>query len=261
MKISQMGLVFFSPTGSTKKVLKTIAQKFSTKTTTLDLTNQNMQKAERHYGPEDFIIFGVPVYAGRVPKTAVERIKNISGNHTPAAVVVTYGNRAYEDALLELKELIEGQGFKAIGGGAFITEHSIFRSVAKGRPNQEDMAAIGSFGVQLSKKLEALTPEELKQLTLTVSGNTPYRKYKPVPLRPHATDSCRLCRACARQCPTGAINPDKLKKCDKKKCISCMRCVRTCPNHARTVNKFLNKLGKKKLERACREVKKPEIFI
>ena len=51
----------------------------------------------------DFVLFGIPVYSGRVPETFLSYFETLKGNNTPAALIATYGCRAYEDALLELK--------------------------------------------------------------------------------------------------------------------------------------------------------------
>ena len=41
----------------------------------------------------------VPVYGGRVPAIAIQRLRALKGQGGPAIAVVVYGNRAYEDAL------------------------------------------------------------------------------------------------------------------------------------------------------------------
>ena len=69
-------------------------------------------------------ILSAPVYAGRLPIEAVRRLRRIKAGEAPAVVVVVYGNRAYEDALLELQDLAGEQGFRPIAAGAFIGEHS-----------------------------------------------------------------------------------------------------------------------------------------
>jgi hypothetical protein len=72
----------------------------------------------------------VPVYGGRVPEVALERLRALKGNGGPAIAVVVYGNRAYEDALLELHTELTANGYKVIAAAAFIAEHSIVRSIS-----------------------------------------------------------------------------------------------------------------------------------
>jgi len=47
----------------------------------------------------------MPVYAGRVPALAVERLKGIKTSGVKCVIVAVYGNRAYEDALVEMQDV------------------------------------------------------------------------------------------------------------------------------------------------------------
>ena len=47
----------------------------------------------------------MPVYAGRVPALAVERLKGIKTSGVKCVIVAVYGNRAYEDALVEMQDI------------------------------------------------------------------------------------------------------------------------------------------------------------
>jgi hypothetical protein len=46
------------------------------------------------------------VYAGRISADAKFRLQRIKANNTQAVIVVMYGNREYEDALLELNDIV-----------------------------------------------------------------------------------------------------------------------------------------------------------
>ena len=73
------------------------------------------------------VVLGAPVYAGRVAPEAVRRLKRIqvaAGASIPAVITVTYGNRDYEDALVELYDLALSLGLTPFAAGAFIGEHS-----------------------------------------------------------------------------------------------------------------------------------------
>ncbi|MEG0720254.1 MAG: EFR1 family ferrodoxin [Lachnospiraceae bacterium] len=259
MKINELNLVYFSPTGTTRKVIMAVAQKLNFKSVSYDLTSYKIKKPILNFKETDFVLFGIPVYSGRVPATMLSYLEQLKGNNTPAALIATYGNRAYEDALLELKTVVEEKGFKVIGAGAFPVEHSIIRSIAKGRPNASDLCIIKDYGVQLNRKLKEL--EDLSQVHLTVNGNTPYRPYKTIPLIPSASADCTECKTCVKLCPTGAITPEHPRKTDKNKCISCMRCVRNCPAKVRQVSHFKLKIAGNKLKKSCQEAKAPELFL
>lgn len=68
-----------------------------------------------------------------------------SGNGD-AVCVVSYGNRAYEDALSELVGLTRRAGFRVVAAGAFVTEHSLNGRIAAGRPDEADTALMEAFG-------------------------------------------------------------------------------------------------------------------
>lgn len=59
----------------------------------------------------ELCVIAVPVYGGRVAATALQRLQRLKGNGSPAILVVVYGNRDYEDALLELRDTAVQLGF------------------------------------------------------------------------------------------------------------------------------------------------------
>ena len=262
MSIQRLCLVYFSPTNTTKKVLQLVSKACFTRLEVIeyDLTDYAMRKSEIEFSESDFVIFGIPVYSGRVPKVMVERLKNITGNKTQMAMIATYGNREYNDALLELKELMEPKGFIAIGAAAIVTEHSVVRSIAKGRPNEEDKKVILDFGQALNNII--YHPENILPNTdLKINGNFPYRKYMEIPMAPKTTSKCNKCKACAKMCPVRAINMEDVRVTDKRACIGCMRCVRNCPQKARTVGKVKTIGANIIMTVMCRTEKKSEIFL
>lgn len=260
MKMNELKLVYFSPTGTTRKVIMEAARNIDLKSVSFDLTVHKEKKPVLQFKKNDFVIFGIPVYSGRVPQTFLEYFDTLKGDGTPAALITTYGCREYEDALLELKTEVENRGFKVIGAGAFPTEHSIVRSIGLSRPNKSDMRIIADFGIQLNRRLKQ--EESFDGISIQVPGNTPYRKYSRTPLYPKTDVSlCTECGACAKSCPSGAISLTDPKKTDTKKCITCLKCVRGCKRKARYVNKLKMKMAYKKLTKVCQNDKAAEIFL
>ena len=95
--------VFFSPTDTTRGVLDFLAAGMQKAAEDVDLTSYQNKDLQKDFTAEDTVLIGVPSYAGRVPETFAQRFKeNIKGNNTPAVIVITFGNRAYEDTLIEL---------------------------------------------------------------------------------------------------------------------------------------------------------------
>ena len=132
------------------------------------------------------VVLGAPVYAGRVAPEAVRRLKRIqvaAGASIPAVITVTYGNRDYEDALVEFYDLALSLGLTPFAAGAFIGEHSYSTPampIAEGRPDSMDLADASIFGGECARKLEspgAFAPFHIK-------GRPPLRPHiPPVPVR------------------------------------------------------------------------------
>ena len=234
MKIENMDLIYFSPTQTTKKVLEAIAGGIQAKEVThIDLT---LPASIRQLNG-DFAVIGVPVYGGRVPISAEQRLQQIDSRNTPAAVVVVYGNREFEDALLELRNIVTDSGFIPIAGGAFIGEHSFAtkdRPIAMGRPDPEDLEKAKHFGEQIRGKIADLDSFD-KVPKLEVPGNFPYKERKKAPkISPITQETlCTTCGTCASVCPTSAITVNETVLTHTEDCIRCCACVKNCPTEAR----------------------------
>lgn len=257
MKINEAYVVYFSPTHTSQRVAKAIAREVEvSEVIPVDLT---LEKPDETVLPaSSLVVFAVPVYGGHVPPLAVERLKSLRGTSTPAVVVVVYGNRAYENALVELDKLVTSQGFKVIAGATFVGEHSYSTEahpVAAGRPDAADLQYAADFGEKIGEKIEkAATSEELygvdvrrirrpkqpflplfrflrKVIKLRKSGI-------PLPQAPSVEDEnlCKHCGSCVRRCPTGAITAGDELHTDASKCIKCCACVKCCPHRARVYN-------------------------
>ncbi|MCD7948533.1 MAG: EFR1 family ferrodoxin [Oscillospiraceae bacterium] len=252
-------VVYFSPTNSTKKIVDLIAQDIAADITYFDITNYTTNIENLVFGKKDFVMIGIPVYSGRVPRLVTDTLSSMHGNETPITLIATFGNRHYDDALLELKTIVQANGFVAIAAAAFATEHSVVQKFGAGRPDDEDIKAIHQFAELVKNKINAW--DNASHTDLNVKGNPKYRKYQSIPIKPHTTSSCTKCGLCAKNCPAGAIPMDRPKKTDKSKCITCMRCIRYCPQKARGFYSIEKFLAEKSLAKLCIGYKKPEIFI
>lgn len=239
----------FSPTGGTRRVADAI-------TAGMQVTTVDLCEAVEPLPLFTPLMAVMPVYGGRLPAVAVERLRKIKGQGQPAVAVVVYGNRAYEDALLELKNELTACGFVVVAAAAFIAEHSIVRSIAAGRPHAEDLAAAGAFGKAFAAKLEAgdNTPVD-------VPGNYPYKDLPQMPVVPLTLESCRGCGRCARLCPVGAIPAHAPHTTDASKCILCMRCVAVCFRRSRLLPAQVLGVFTQRLNAVAAEPKQPEVFV
>lgn len=248
--------IVFSPTGGTKKVADFLANELSPDVTGIDLSNGNENFCKFSLADKDTAIIAVPSYSGRVPSIAAERISKIRGNGAKAILVCVYGNRAYEDTLVELQDLVQQAGFSVISAIAAVAEHSIAHRYAANRPDKDDYEHLKMFAAQIRKKLA-----ENNFSAPAIPGNRPYRKAVPAGIVPKATKECIRCSLCASKCPVGAIDKENPAKVNKKVCISCMRCVSVCPHHARKVNGLLIAIVNMMLKKACSVRKECELYL
>lgn len=248
--------VVFSPSGTTTKVSGLLSGFLGEKSTTYDITVSNPEHLEFE-DEGDIVVFAMPVYAGRIPALAAERLQVVKGNGQKAIAVVVYGNRDYDDALVELCDIMAERGFKVVAAAAFIAEHCIFPKVAAGRPDAEDTAMIEQFADYVRRKIK----ENILLDLTTVKGSRPYKKASPVPLTPEVDKSrCNECGTCAGQCPAGAIDAENPVKTDSSKCISCCRCINVCPTEARHFGGLLYKMFGLKFVRDNKRRLEPEWF-
>lgn len=225
MNIEKWIIAYFSPTGGTKKVADTIAAGFGTPVVELDLTKAD---ASVTLGENDALMAVLPVFGGRVPQISLERLSALKANGQKAVAVVVYGNREYDDALLETKNALEANGFQVIAAAAFIAEHSIVRSIAASRPDAEDEKIARQFAADVMAKANDAA-------SVQVPGNHPYAELKPSAFHPTADENCVKCGICAEQCPLSAIPMDEPDKTNPDLCINCMRCVEVCPQKCRAL--------------------------
>lgn len=259
MDIANINTVYFSATYTTRKVVGKIAEQICDHITKYDITIQP-PSTDVVSQKGDLFIFGMPVYAGRIPASAAAALDRFKGDQTPAIIVCVYGNREYDDALLELKETVEANGFKVLSAGAFVAQHSIFPKVAAGRPDEEDMAKVSDFAQKNAALISQLT-DGASIPELSVNGNRPYKQPGSIPIHPAASKLCNKCGACVKLCPAGAIAEDNPRATDSKKCISCGRCITICPQKARRFGGLLYKAVACKFEKDNRQRKEPEVFM
>lgn len=261
MTIQEIHLVYFSATFTTRTVVRKLADSWGVPVVEHDITSA--QSSGNIYIDKEgtLLIIGMPVYAGRIPALAAETLRQIKGNGTPAIAVCVYGNRDYDDALLELKDLIEAQGFVTIAAAAFVAQHSIFPAVGAGRPDEADLLKIAQFGEECKAKLEA-SEQPVPLPATAIKGNRPYKVPSTVMLHPAGKpDLCNRCGTCVEQCPTAAIPADDPCRTDDRKCISCGRCIAICPRQSRGYTGAIYEGASAKFTQAFSARKEPECFL
>jgi ferredoxin len=253
-------LIYFSPTGTTQKITTSIVQGLGAKNVLhYDVTLPD-SSVETELS-DGVAIIGVPVYAGRTPKLCLQRMQSITAKGLPCILVALYGNRAFEDALVELRDFATSQGFEVVAAGAFIGEHSYStrkRPIAAGRPDSQDLLLAETFGQQVALKINngnLTTPE--------IAGNVPYKER--VKLGGVAPDTirekCTLCGRCAEICPAGVITVSDQVVTEADHCIMCCACVKTCEVEARPFNHPRIEEKRAMLHQNCSQPKAPQFFL
>ncbi len=260
MTITKVKAVYFSATGTTEKTVKAIAtaaaKMLGAEVETFAFTLPAAREDVLSFAEGDLVVFGTPVYAGRVPNLMLPFLKEkVRGNGALGVPVVLFGNRAYDDALVELRDIMENNGFHTVAGGAFVGEHSFSSTLGAGRPDAVDMDEITKFGSAVGEKILALdvVPEPID-----VSGRQEIVYYQPkdengkpiniLKVKPLTDkDKCTFCGWCAAHCPMGSISFDDPGEV-LGKCIKCCACVKGCPTGAKYFDDPGYLLHKKLLE-------------
>ena len=274
MEFKKVLAVYFSATGTTQKIVTKIADELAQvaliSSESLDFTQLSARETPLRFSPGDIVIFGMPVIAGRVPNVLLNYLDTMEGNNAATVPVVLYGNRNYDDALIELRDILEKRGFHPIAAAAFIGEHSFSAILAKGRPDSADLQIAKEFAFKTAKKAQSLST--YNDSLIRVDGTPfPYRGYykpqdrygNPIDIRkvkPLTNSDCNNCMICAEVCPMGSINPDNVKEVPGI-CIKCCACLKKCPQNAKYFDNEDFLYHKQELEDTWTRRAKPQVFL
>lgn len=264
--------MYFSPTGTTRKVVTRLGAQLATQIAfgeigEVDFTPKKARQQIYRFNREDLLTIGVPVYAGRVPNVLKDFLASLEGNGAKAVAVVLFGNRSFDDCLMELRELLSASGFLVIGAGAFVGEHSFSYHLAKGRPDSSDLKLVDQFAMELAHKINAGNDST----DFWVKGQLPLGSYYTprnlegeavniLKVKPKTTVACTDCKHCVEICPMESIlweDPTQVVGI----CIKCGACIKGCPVHAKYYDDpgFLG--HKLQIETAFMDRKNPEWYL
>ncbi len=264
-KPETVNLVYYSPTGTTQKIVKEIAKGLNSPHITEHNLTTDLPDGDAVFSSDSLTIIGLPTYSGRLPAQALERLQKLRSPKAPVVIVVVYGNRHFDDALLELKDLVVGCGFTVIAAAVFIGEHSFStaeKPIALGRPDEQDIIQCHEFSQKIAAKIAGLKGSQ-ELLPLPIPGNVPYKALKKLPpLSPETNmDLCDMCGICAEVCPTQAISMKNEPITNKDLCTWCCACVKSCPTGARIFDNPAIQGIQERLVANCSERKEPEFFM
>lgn len=239
MHVNRLIGAYFSPTHNSEKYIRQSLTMIDLETKYIDLTQINNREKVYHFNSDDLLVIALPVYGGRIPQVNKDILASLKGNDTPAIIFVTYGNRDFDDALIELYDKLTENGFNIQGAGALIGQHTYSSKVAYLRPTGEDIIEVKNF-------ISAILKEDLRKEQLILPGNRPYKTYNKSNVTPINLDQCIKCGKCIKSCPTKAIAKDY--STDSKLCITCNKCVKECPMEARILPEEFSCRSKEWLE-------------
>lgn len=269
--------LFFSTTKTTEKITLQIFNKIassfdsSLKQNLAEISPDKRSDFVKSlkFNENDLLLFAVPVYSGRIPTILLSDLNALNGNNAKVVPIVVYGNREYDDALLELSDIMEKRKFKNISAAAFIGEHSFSTDqmpIAKNRPDDKDLVEADNFAIKTLELFKKSQQDHKKIIKLNIPGNHPYKKKKASNLENFikVNSKCNSCGICEKICPQNAVmdgsNPENAFQADPKKCIACCACIKYCPQKARSIGSDFMLGVQKKLFNNCQTHKEPAFF-
>ena len=194
----------FSPNGGTARITEQIVRELAA-----DLSEGNNEEIEcdcydlyrqsgtrPEFGEDTVAVIGMPVRIGKLPLPALRAMQELHGSGAMTVAVVSYGSRTYGNAMYELYNYSEDQGFKVIGTGAFIAGHRDETDI----PNRKE---IGEFCDAAAAKLKRLCGSEIEGLKvkpapMDICGNMPVHRISKISPKAAklAEELCeKLCRS------------------------------------------------------------------
>lgn len=238
--IAKVCAMYFSGTGTSEKIVtsvaRTMADELDAKYEVFDFTPLAARSAPKTFDEGDVVVLGVPVIAGRVPNLLLKYLESLQGCGALGVPVVCFGNRNYDDALIELRDIMETDGFHTVAGGAFSCEHSFSTILGKGRPDAKDLREAKAFAKAAADKIRS---GKIPYGAIPVKGETPIRPYytprdrngNAIDIRkvkPKTNDKCTKCGLCVSLCPLGSISSEDPSQIPGI-CMKCCACVKKCP--------------------------------
>ena len=271
MVVKTATLIYFSATGTTRKILRAIARGMDiVQPQWVSLTRPQERANPLPAVQGDVLVIGTPVYEERVPPFVLPCLEQLEGHGQPAVLVAVYGNVGVGLTLHQLASLVQTRGFSVAGGASFVGEHSFSHAalpVAMGRPDQGDLQAAQVFGRKVMAKLarggnhtdnhKINFPARLPLMARLLPKNSAPLFTHP----PHVDLSvCVHCGACAKACPMGAIDETTLE-IDEGQCVRCFACVKKCPTSARQITLKRPWLVRWGLKKALEERQAPQFYL
>ena len=273
----------FSPTGGTllvaQRLAETLGRLLHTEVEQHSYTLPSERETLPQFDNDDIVLWATPVYAGRIPNKTLDFVRKaltyannnaLTQSRNLSIALVTFGNRAYDNALAELVGLMQDGGMHPVGAAAVVTRHAFSDTLGAGRPNEDDLAALDRFAEQLAEKI---SKSVIRNSRLSVPGEAhPEKYYTPLKVnnvpagflkaKPSCdTVLCSRCGKCMDVCPMGSIVSKEGMPSFDGICIKCQACRRICPVRAIafTDPEYLSHVAM--IEKTFAEPKRSEFYL
>jgi ferredoxin/flavodoxin len=270
-------LIYFSPTGTTKKVMLAIAKGLNLPIVEkINLTKKKVRDSLQELSvlipQEKIVLIGVPVYEEKIPTFIEPLLEKLEGSGRQCILIAVYGNVGEGITLKQLAEIMIARKFTVLAAGSFIGEHSFSHetfTVAKNRPDDTDLKIAYDFGKKISQNLDesqenSSTEFQLSSLPIKfplLLKIGPKNMIHMVSKQPAVDiNLCNHCNICFHKCPMKAIDNETLQ-IHEKSCIRCYTCVRVCPQHARHIEFKKKKIVERFLQKAHQKRRDPRLYF
>jgi ferredoxin len=247
--IAKVRAIYFSPTGTTRRVVTGFADAAAAHLGAgrddYDFSLPSAREEVPSFSPDELAVFGMPVYAGRVPNLLTEYVAGVRGGGALAVPISVFGNRDFDDALIELRDILCSCGFFPFAAAAFAAEHAFSDTLGAGRPDARDLEQARGFALRVADMIKGSGYAALSETApVSVPGEpSPYRGYympryssgEPIDIRkvkPKTSGDCNDCGLCRDLCPMGSISRNDVREVPGV-CIKCCACVKGCPQGAK----------------------------
>jgi ferredoxin len=243
--LNSVQCVYFSPTGSTRKIVETVANGMGVHVRTpISITTPQERDAFTGQFDGEMLVVGVPVYVGTFPSFVLSPLNKLDGTGRWALPIAVCGNVRMGTCLPELCGILKQQGFTIPAAGNFIAQHSFTCEdfpIGKDRPDDEDLHKATEFGRRVIEKIT----KDPQDITCQYGGNTYIRMYTSgsieakgfasfpeghrlfIRVNDQFDELCPDCSLCVEVCPTGSIDPETYR-IDDETCIRCFACTDIC---------------------------------